>query len=632
MMTKGTDFYYADHYELDAHLYHEGKSYESYRFLGAHKLEKDGEVAYAFNVWAPRAKYVNLTGDFNDWNEFDLPMERIGGSGVWNICVFGVQEFDAYKYRIVTQNDEIRYKADPYAFHAETRPKSASKVYDIDGYQWKDARWMNARKKKDKYNSPMSIYEVNLSSWRKREGNEDYSYTQLADELVDYVKEMGYTHVELMPITEYPYDGSWGYQVTGYFAPTSRFGTPKDFMYLVDRFHQRNIGVIMDWVPVHFCKDDHGLANFDGTECYEWAERYRAENEQWGTLNFDYSKPEVVNFLISSAMFWHDYFHLDGLRVDAVAYMLYLDFGGKHLKNANGTNENVEAIAFLRKLNTVIHEHYPDTMMIAEESTAWPLITAPVHDGGLGFDFKWNMGWMNDILEYMKMDPVFRKDHHNALTFTMMYAFSENYILPFSHDEVVHMKGSMIGKMFGSYEDKFRQLRLLYAYMYAHPGKKLMFMGDEFAQFDEWNEWISLTWNVLHFEAHVMFQKFVKELNAFYKRERPLYELDTSHEGYRWIQLHNAAESIIAFERLDKAGDKLICVFNFTPIERRDYPIGVDELGLYSVVMNTDHGKYGGSTPRNKPYYAVEESIDDRKYSVRLDIPSFGGLYLKHRK
>lgn len=628
------DFYYKEK-ELDeeVYLYQNGSHDRAYKFLGSHKTkDSEGKDAVSFCVWAPNAKYVNLIGDFNDWNEYDLPLKRINDSDIWNICVYDIEEYESYKYRIVSPWDEIRYKADPFAFHAEERPKSASKVYDIEGFKWSDKRWLNKRAKANIYNEPMSIYEVNLSSWKRKEDGCPYSYRELADELVDYVKEMGYTHVELMPVMEHPYDGSWGYQVTGYFAPTSRFGTPKDFMYLVNAFHKKNIGVILDWIPSHFCKDDFGLARFDGTNCYEPVDQYRAENEEWGTLNFDYGKTEVVNFLISNALYWHDYYHIDGIRVDAVAYMIYLDFTGKEIRNHDGSNDNKEAISFLKKLNTAVYNDYPDTMMIAEESTAWPLVTMPVENGGLGFSYKWNMGWMHDILKYMEMDPIFRKDHHEALTFTMTYAFSENYVLPFSHDEVVHMKGSMINKMPGEYKDKFASLRLLYAYMYAHPGKKLMFMGDEIAQFDEWDEWSQLTWEVLEYDTHKEFKKYVSDLNELYRKEKTLFDIDTSYEGFNWVDLKNREESIIAFERIDSDGNEMLCIFNFTPVERKAYPVGVKDAGNYSIKLNTDMKKYGGSLVRNKPWRSKAEPIGDRDYRIEIDLPPLSALYLSHKK
>lgn len=632
MGKEGLLFHYSEDLSLYAHIYHEGKDDKSYEFLGAHFIDKNGrDDVVRFAVWAPNAKFVNLIGDFNEWHEFNLPMKRIAGSGIWEITVQGVKVFDAYKYRIVTQNDEIRYKADPYAFHAEERPKSASKVYDIRNYEWNDLKWKNRMKKIDLYNSPISIYEVNLSSWKKHPNNANYSYLELADDLVKYVKSMDYTHVEFMPITEYPYDGSWGYQALGYFAPTSRFGTPKDFMYLIDQLHQNGIGVIIDWVPVHFCKDDHGLARFDGTNCYESVNEEKANNVAWGTLNFDYSKKEVVNFLISSALFWHDYYHIDGIRVDAVAYMLYTDFSNPNLKNEDGTNINRDSVEFIKKLNTKVYEYFPNTMMIAEESTAYPHITMPIDKGGLGFSFKWNMGWMNDIIKYMNMDPIFRKDHHNALTFTMTYAFSENYILPFSHDEVVHAKGSMLNKMFGDYNNRFKQLRLLYTYMFTHPGRKLLFMGNEFAQYDEWDEWSELSWELLDFESHAKMQAFVKDLNILYKKEKALHEVENSFDGFNWIEHENAKESIIAYERIDKKGNKVICIFNFTPVDRPAYPIGVDKSGNYSIIINSDHNRYGGDTKRNKYFRSIDEPIHGKDYRINVDIPAYGGFIIKRK-
>ncbi|MFY9284345.1 MAG: 1,4-alpha-glucan branching protein GlgB [Miniphocaeibacter sp.] len=623
------NYYYTEEGEEDAYLFNKGINEKSYEFLGAHKYIEGDKETVRFVVWAPNAKYVNLVGDFNDWDDYNLPMKMIGETGLWIINVFDVKEYDSYKYRIVTKNDEIKYKADPYAFHAELKPKTASKYYDLKGYKWKDKRWLNKKKKADIYKTPMSIYEVNLASWKKKDNGDYYSYVELADELVNYVKEMGYTHVEIMPITEYPFDGSWGYQTTGYFAPTSRFGTPKDFMYLVDKFHQKNIGVILDWVPVHFCKDDFGLAKFDGTGLYESSNSYEAENEQWGTLNFDFKKNEVRNFLISSALYWHDYYHIDGIRVDAVAYMLYLDFTGKDIKNEDGGNENKEAVSFIRELNTVIFKNYPNTLMIAEESTAWPNITMPVELDGLGFNYKWNMGWMNDTLRYIKLDPLFRKDHHDLLTFSLVYAFSENYILPFSHDEVVHMKGSMINKMPGEYSQKFDSLRLLMMYMYGHPGKKLNFMGNEIAQFDEWNEWDEITWSVLDYEKHVKYKKFISDLNNFYRKEKALWEEDFDYEGFNWLEVNNNKESVVIFERISDKGEKLICAYNFTPVLRKNYPIGVDEEGTYSVMLNSDMQKYGGNLLRNKPYKTKEEEIHSKKYSIRVDLPPLGAMFIK---
>lgn len=613
--------------EMDAYLFHEGTYYKSYEFLGAHPVEIDGRDYVRFVVWAPRAREVYIIGDFNDWHETNLPLRRIGESGLWNICLEGVEEFDCYKYRIIAPDGEVRIKADPYAFHAEERPKTASKYYDIKGYRWNDRRWMETRTKD--YDRPMSIYEVNLMSWRKKEGDIQYSYRELARDLVNYVKKMGFTHIELMPITEHPFDGSWGYQTTGYFAPTSRFGTPKDFMYFIDQCHKKGIGVILDWVPLHFCKDDFGLERFDGTYCFESLDRTKAENEQWGTLNFDFSKPEVVSFLISSALYWLDYYHIDGIRVDAVAYMLYYDFLGKDIKNKYGGRENLEAIEFLKTLNTIIGQEYLEVMVIAEESTTWPKISYPIEEGGLGFHYKWNMGWMNDTLEYMETDPFFRKGNHHALTFSMVYAFSERFILPLSHDEVVHGKKSLLDKMPGSYEEKFANLRLLYLYMFAHPGKKLLFMGGEFGQFIEWDEWKELDWFLLDYEMHQKLHNYFRELNMLYQKEDTLFSLDTSYDGFKWIEHTNHEESIIAFERINKKGEKLIAAFNFTPVERKKYPLGVDKPGVYRTIINSDSRRFGGKTARVRSYKAIKEPIHGRDYQIRVDLPPLGGLYLK---
>lgn len=628
MKNSSVNYYYSKYGEDDAYLFNKGKNKKSYEFLGSHEIEENNRKSVRFVVWAPNAKYVNLVGDFNNWDDLNLPMKKIANTGLWTINVFNVKEYDSYKYRIVTKYDEIKYKADPYAFHAEVKPKTASKFYNIKDYKWKDKRWINKKKKENIYKRPMNIYEVNLASWKKKENGDYYTYIELADELVDYVKSLNYTHVEIMPITEYPYDGSWGYQTTGYFAPTSRFGTPKDFMYLVDKFHQKNIGVILDWVPVHFCKDDFGLINFDGTNLYEYSNQYKAENEQWGTLNFDYTKNEVKNFLISSALYWHDYYHIDGIRVDAVAYMLYLDFTGKDIKNDDGGNINKEAVNFLKELNTIVFENYPNTLMIAEESTTWPNVTKPVSLGGLGFNFKWNMGWMNDTLKYIKLDPIYRKENHNLLTFSLMYAFNENYILPFSHDEIVHMKGSMISKMPGSYCEQFDSLRLLMMYMIGHPGKKLNFMGNEIAQFDEWNEWKELTWSVLDYEKHKKYKKYIEELNNIYYKEKTLWEIDTKYDGFNWLDVDNKDESILVFERIGEE-EKIICIYNFTPVKRYEYPIGVDEEGTYSVVINSSMEKYGGEIKRNKPYKTSKEKIHSKNYSIRVDIEPLGAMMLK---
>jgi len=479
----------------------------------------------------------------------------------------------------------------------------------------------------------MSVYEVNLMSWRKKHDGSQYSYHDLAQELVPYVKDMGFTHIELMPIMEHPFDGSWGYQVTGYFAPTSRYGTPKDFMYFVDTCHQNGIGVILDWVPCHYCKDAHGLYHFDGGPVFESPEYDRAHNDQWGTINFDYGRPEVQSFLISNLLYWMELYHVDGIRIDAVAYMLYLNFGGKLLKNRYGGFENLDAIDFIKKMNHVVFKEHPDVLMMAEESTAWPKVSGDIKDGGLGFNYKWNMGWMNDILEYMSLDPVYRKGFHKALTFTMTYAFSEFFVLPLSHDEVVHGKKSLLEKMPGNYSDKFANLRLLLAYMYAHPGKKLLFMGSEFAQFIEWNEWQALDWHLLDYDSHRKMQAFMKALNHLYKNEPSFYEQDTTYDGYEWIEVDNNEESTISFERIAASGEKLIFIFNFTPVSRDAHPIGVDHLGEYEVLLNTSDVSFGGYVEGGSTTYtAIKEPSFRRPNTIRVKLPSLGGLIIKYKE
>lgn len=623
------NYFYIDEGQFDAHLFHEGTYYKSHEFLGAHKLKKDGREFVRFIVWAANAREVFLMGDFNKWHISSLPLQRIPKSGLWSICLEGVEKFDSYKYRIISAEGEELIKADPYAFHAEERPKSASKYYPIEGYKWSDKKWMKERKKNNDLDGPISIYEVNLLSWKKKEGNIQYSYEELADELVRYVRKMRYTHIELMPVMEHPYDGSWGYQITGYFAPTSRFGTPKDFMNFVDKMHRAGIGVILDWVPAHFAKDGHGLQRFDGSYLFESLDRRKAENHIWGSYNFDFSKPEVLSFLISNIMYWIEYYHIDGIRIDAVSYMLYYKMLGQGVKNIYGGDENLEALEFFKRLNSVLTKNYPDVLMIAEESTSFEGLTKPLKDGGLGFDLKWNMGWMNDTLEYMEKDPLYKKGVQGLLTFGIMYAFSERFILPLSHDEVVHMKKSLLDKMPGSYEEKFSNLRLLYLYMYAYPGKKLLFMGGEIAQFKEWDEWGQLDWNLLEYESHSKIQDFVRDLNVIYKEEKALFQLDSSYEGFSWIEHENHQESILAFERISKDGERLVCVFNFTPVERRNYPLGVSEEGNYRTIVTSDHRRYGGETPRIKRYKSKEEAIHDRAWRIDVDLPALGGLILK---
>lgn len=627
MITTEHRYTYSHDLEEMAIAYRDGVCYDSHLYLGAHALVLDEQPAVRFAVWAPRAIFVNLVGDFNHWNNYDLPMRRISGTDIWTITVFWVKNFDAYKYRIVSMQDEVFYKADPYARHAELRPSTASKFFDLSGFKWTDKRWMNQRRGVDFHKAPISIYEVNLLSWRKDQDGRLLSYEAMADLLVDYVKDMAYSHVAFMPIMEYPFDGSWGYQTSGFFAPTSRFGTPHDFMALVDRFHKRHIGVILDWSPGHFCRDGHGLARFDGTYCYESLDQAKAVNTERGTYNFDFSKQEVQNFLISSALYWLEYYHIDGFRLDGVSYMLHCN----SRPDSEGGLDTPE-MDFLKKLNRAVNEHFPQVLLIADESTAWPQVTSPIDQGGLGFDFNWNRGWTQDTLSFMAMDPLFRSDHQGKLINPIAYAFSENFLLPLSHDEVAHNKGALLTRMPGDYGDKFKNARLLYAYFYAYPGKKLMFMGDELATFDEWNEWGQLSWSLLNYETHLQHQDFIRQLNLIYKREEALSDLDTRPEGFKWVEHENHDESILIFERIAQDGSWITCIFNFTPIGRTAYPVGVKEKGTYSVLINTDSARYGGETVRNKSYRARAKPVHERDCSILVDIPSYGGLYIKKKK
>lgn len=620
--------------EYAIYLFNQGDNYRSYQMLGSHLVNFQGENGVSFAVWAPHAKSVSVVGDFNHWDGTVHVMSKCGSSGIWQIFISGMTEHTVYKYQITTAYGKIILKADPYAFCAELRPNTASKVYSLENYAWNDAAWVEQRKHYNSYQAPMLTYEVHLGSWRRGANGEFLSYKEMAEQLVSYVKEMNYTHIEIMPICEHPFDGSWGYQATGYFAVTSRYGEPKDFMYLVDLCHQNNIGVILDWVPGHFCRDDHGLRKFDGQPLYESPDPMLAENDEWGTTNFDYSRYEVKSFLISNAMFWLDVYHIDGLRIDAVANMLYLDYGkedGQWKPNKHGGNGNLAAMDFLRHLNHVVFENHPNALMIAEESTSWPLMTKPVYIGGMGFNYKWNMGWMNDILKYMEFDAIYRKWNHNLITFSLMYAFSENYVLPLSHDEVVHGKKSLVEKMPGDYWQKFANLRAFYGYWMAHPGKKLLFMGSEFAQFIEWKYYDSLDWHLLEYPLHQKMHDFVKNLNAFYVEQKSLWEIDCDWKGFEWIDCHDYSKSVISFIRkTKKMQDFVIVVCNFTPEVHYGYRIGVPQSGKYLEVLNSDAREFGGSGVSNIQELNTEPiSWHNQENSLVLTLPPLSTIYLK---
>ena len=619
--------------EADQYLFAQGTHYDIYKKLGAHLSVEDGVQGVYFGVWAPNAAQVNVIGTFNEWNEESHPMQKLGEGGIWGLFVPGVEEGTMYKFLIYARDGRKLYKADPFANYAEYRPGTASIVTDITGFDWRDSKWMEARDKKDMNKEPMAIYECHIGSFMKHPNNGTaegfYNYREFADRIIEYLKEMKYTHVELMGIAEHPFDGSWGYQVTGYYAPTSRYGTPEDFAYMVNYLHKNNIGVILDWVPAHFPKDAHGLADFDGTPTFEYPDPRKGEHPDWGTKVFNYEKPEVSNFLLANALFWVEHYHVDGLRVDAVASMLYLDYGredGQWIPNKFGGNENLEAIAFFKHLNSVVCGRNKGVMMIAEESTAWPKVTGSPEDDGLGFTLKWNMGWMHDFTEYMKLDPYFRKNAHHMMTFSMEYAYSENYILVLSHDEVVHLKCSMLNKMPGEGWDKFRNLKAAYAFMMGHPGKKLLFMGQEFAQLREWSEERELDWFLLAEEPHQQIQNWYKDLLHLYKKNKALYELDNDPKGFDWINKDDIFRSIFSFTRHSKDGKKnLLFVCNFTPVDRPDYRVGVPRRKQFKLVLNSDETKYGGSGEERPLVYKPEkQECDGQKYSFAYPLPGYG--------
>lgn len=616
-------------------VFHTGDSVRAYDFLGAHLVNRNDKNGVVFRVWAPTARSVSVAGDFNNWNNEANYMYNIG-YGVWEVFVEGVKEFCTYKYCIESEYGDRLMKADPYAFHAQTRPGQASVVYDIESYSWNDSEWFNKRKENNISSSPMNIYEIHAGSWRKYPDGNFFNYQKLADELIPYLKEMHYTHVQLMPIMEYPYDGSWGFQTTGYYAPTSRYGTPSDFMAFVDKLHGEGIGVILDWVPSNFPTDDFGLARFDGSPLYESNDPKTSKRDSWGTCLFNYARFEVTSFLVSCAMFWLDKYHIDGLRIGALSSMLYLDYGkteGEWEPNKFGGKENLDAVDFVKRLNTAVHMYHPDVMMFAEENTSWPKLTHKIEDGGLGFDFKWSMGWMNDMLHYMSLNSMWRPFNHDSLTFSFYYAFSEKFLLPISHDEVSHGKGSLIKQMPGKYDEQFAGVRAFITYMYAHPGKKLVFMGTEIGQFDEWNHEEAIQWDLLEFEKHKKLRTFFKELNKFYLDCKPLYELDTVWKGFDWIHHDDYTNSVIAFKRTDKNGDEIVSVCNFQPIRRDEYCIGVPKYGLYDEVFNSDEERFGGSGVVNGNNIKTEVmKIHGFDQGLSLTLPPLSVIYLRCAK
>ena len=621
--------------EFDLFLFHQGTNFRAYEMLGAHVMEQDGKSGVRFSVWAPHAKEVSVVGDFNNWDTRVNKMSKLGDGEIWNLFIPDVGPGTVYKYAILPQHEGPHImKADPYGFFAEKKPETASIVYNLNNYTWHDSKWAKFKEEHPSYTRPMLTYEVHLGSWRRTPDGEYLSYRDMADQLIDYVKSMNYTHIEFMPLCEHPFDGSWGYQATGYYAVTSRYGTPDDFCYLVDRAHQEGIGIIMDWVPGHFCKDNQGLRDFDGQNLYESDNIQRADNAGWGTVNFDYGRTEVQSFLISNALFWMDQYHIDGLRIDAVANMLYLNYGrqdGDWVPNKYGGDGNLEAIDFLHKLNEAVFKNYPQALMIAEESTSWPNISKPVYMGGMGFNYKWNMGWMNDILRYISLDPIYRKWHHDKLTFSLMYAFSENFVLPLSHDEVVHGKCSLISKMPGDYWQKFAGLRAFYGYWMAHPGKKLLFMGGEFGQFIEWNFDDSLDWHLVEqYEKHTQMLEYSRALNKFYVDHKALWEVDFDWSGFEWIDCDNADDSLVSFIRKAEDGSYIIAITNFTPEVRQGYRFGVPEAGVYREVFNSDAEEFGGSNVLND-YDIISEDMawQGKANSILVTVPPLATIYLE---
>lgn len=621
--------------DLPVYLFKQGNNCEAYRYFGAHIEQRAGETGVVFRVWAPHATAISVVGDFNSWKPGSHPMRKVDNDSVWELFIPGMKEYDVYKYCVTTRAGDLVYKADPYAFHAETRPSNGSKVYDLNGFVWHDEAWQNAQKKADVINGPMNIYEMHAGSWKQKEGGLPYNYSELADELIPYITEMGYTHVELLPVMEYPFDGSWGYQVTGYYAPTSRYGSPDEFKQFVDACHQNGISVILDWVPAHFPKDDFALARFDGTALYEHQDPRLGEHIQWGTYIFNYGRKEVANFLLANALYWMDIFHIDGLRVDAVASLLRLDFckeEGQWLPNVYGGSENLEAIEFLKHMNSVIAEREPGALMIAEDSTAWPGVTKKVDEGGLGFSLKWNMGWMNDFLSYIKLDPIYRKYHQNKLTFGMAYHYAENFVLVLSHDEVVHTKSSMIGKMPGDVWQSFANLRLSYGFMMGHPGKKLLFMGGEFAQYSEWSEARSLDWHLLQYADHQEMQAYVKELNHLYAEEPAFWAEDFDPNGFQWIECDDAESSIVSFVRRSEEKE-LVFLCNFTPVVHRGFSLGVPQEGVYHERLNSDAARFGGSDVINAvPLQSKAEPAGRCPFRVELDVPPLGMVILEREQ